>query len=33
LGATPDQRLLEQALTTVSAILSGDAPHDDRAIV
>ena len=33
LGAAPDRRLLEQALTTVSAILAGEAPHDDRAIV
>jgi len=33
LGAAPDRRVLEQALTTVAAILSDGAPSDDRAIV
>jgi len=33
LGAAPDRRVLEEALTTVAAILSDGAPSDDRAIV
>ncbi|HLZ85083.1 MAG TPA: PLP-dependent aminotransferase family protein, partial [Caulobacteraceae bacterium] len=33
LGAAPDRRILEQALTTVADILADGAPTDDRAIV
>jgi DNA-binding transcriptional MocR family regulator len=33
LGAAPDRRVLEQALTTVAQILADGAPADDRAIV
>jgi DNA-binding transcriptional MocR family regulator len=33
LGASPDRRVLEQALNTVGSILSDAAPSDDRAIV
>jgi DNA-binding transcriptional MocR family regulator len=33
LGAAPDRRLLEQALTTVGSLLADDAAQDDRAIV
>jgi DNA-binding transcriptional MocR family regulator len=33
LGAAPDRRTLEQALTTIASILSDRAPADDRAII
>ena len=33
LGAAPDRRLLEQALTTVASLLADGAAIDDRAIV
>jgi DNA-binding transcriptional MocR family regulator len=33
LGAAPDRRVLEQALTTIAQILADGAPADDRAIV
>ena len=33
LGAAPDRRVLEQALTTVASIVSDGAPADDRAII
>ena len=33
LGAAPDRRVLEQALTTIAQVLADSAPADDRAIV